>query len=677
MSENPILDFRSLPDYDRIRPEHVDAAMARLLEDGERAVATVAARKGRPTWRNTMAPLEALEARIADVWSQVEHMCAVMSTDEWRERHMEWSAKLAGFRDRIGQDATLYRRCGRLAQGESLARLSPVRRKILLDAMREFKLSGIGLPGKSQKEFREVSAKLAELSSLFSRNLMEATNDFALWAEDDPELGDFPADVLEAAREGARKRGGEGLRFTLLGSSYAPFMRHCRDRGLRAQMHRAYMTRASDLDASEADNRKVVAKILRLRRKQARLLGYGDYVEMALESRMAKSAKEVRRFLLDLARRARPHAEREYRDLERFAAERLGISKLRPWDVAFASEKMREHLFGYSDAEVREYFSKKRALGGLRSLLTKLFGMRLTEAEAPRWSPDVDYWQVKAANGGLIGGLFADLHARESKRPGAWMADAVCRRGKRGKLVLPVCHIVGNFAPLGPDGDCQLSADDLLTLFHESGHAVHHLLTRVDEFGASGINGVEWDAVELPSQYMENYLWRKDVMVGLSRHRKTGRRLPDDLYGRIVASRRFQAGLRLLRQVEFALFDLKLHDAASHKVEPGEILKSVRKKVSVARPAKYDRFWCGFSHIFDSGYAAGYYSYLWAEVLAADAYRHSESQLGEGGDYARAGVAFRDAVLAVGGSRPMMESFRELTGRKPDIEPLLSQHGLA
>ena len=676
MDGNPILDFDTTPNYGRIRPEHVDPAMQRLFDEGESIVASITGSSLKPTWLNTMEPLEQLWARISDAWSQVEHMCAACSTDEWRERETKWSARLAEFRDRVGQNAKLYRRCRSIRKQPRFKTLSNSRRKIVRDMIRDFRLSGVGLKGKAQKTFRKNSAALARLSSEFGRNLLKATNDFALWIEDSPDIGDFPEDILKAARADAQRRGGEGLRFTLLASSYVSFMKHCGKSALRAQMHRAYLTRASELDACEADNGPVIKQTLGLRAKQAKLLGYGNYAEMALQTRMAGSYKEVRSFLLGLAKKARKHGCREYKELCSFAAEELGIAKLMPWDIAYASEKLRERRFGYSESEVREYFTKKRAMRGLKDLLVKLFGVHLMPGDAPCCSPDAEYWELKAANGSLIGGVFIDMHGRETKRPGAWMADAVCRRGQREDLVIPVCHIVSNFAPLCDDGDCLLTIEDLATLFHEAGHAVHHLLSKVKEFSVSGINGVEWDAVEFPSQYLENYLWRKDVMLGMSGHCRTGEPLPVELYERIAASRRFQSGLRIVRQIEFALFDMEIHREAKSVREIRRTLKDVRKRIAAYKHSGYDRFYCGFSHLFDSGYAAGYYSYMWAEVLAADAYLQADAVIGKRNDYAQAGRPFRESVLEVGGSRPMMESFKELVGREPRIKPLLAHYGL-
>lgn len=672
---NPLLDFGDLPAYDRIRPAHVDPAMRRLLREGERTVARLAADPEPPDWERTVAPLGELMARIDETWAQVEHMCGVVSTEQWQQKRMEWSTRLAGFHDRVGQDARLYRRLKSVLDARP-SRLTRARRKVLADAVRDFELSGVALAPADRRRFRGNSERLAALSARFSKNLLDATDAFALWVGEDADLGDLPADIAAQARDSARAHGGDGLRFTLLMSSYIPFMRHCADRDLRAQMHRAHLTRASDLDASAADNRPVISGLLRLRAEQARLLGFPDHVEMRLRTRMAKSRAEVRDFLLGLAGKARPHALRELGALRDFAREHLGIRRLEPWDMAHASDRMRQHQFGYSENAVREYFPKATVIGGLRRLLARLFRVRLRPGAAPLWHRDASHWEVRSLGGTPIGGLFLDLHARESKRSGAWMADAVGRRRVGGRTVRPACHMVCNYPPPDGDGDCLLTLEEVLTLFHEAGHALHHLLTRVDEPGAAGINGVEWDAVELPSQYLESYAWRPDVMGWLSRHRETGRPIPPALRRRILASRRFQGGLRLLRQVELALFDLEIHSDPTAAADVAGVLRRVRRKVSVVRHPEHDRFHCGFDHIFGGGYAAGYYSYLWAEVLAADAFEHAQRLIGREGAHHRAGLPFRRSVLEVGGSRPTAESFAELVGRAPRPEPLLRRYGL-
>ncbi len=674
--ENPLIGRNIPPRYDRIRPVHVNAAMRRMIRDGDQAVRLITKDLKPATWDNTMAPLERLVAQVSETWGQVEHMCAVMATPQWQKRHMEWSVRLAEFFDRIGQNQSLYERCHALRNSSSFANLTSTRRKIVEDTVRDFELAGVALAPSKQNRFRACSARLAELSSQFGKNLLDATNDFALWVDSEHGLEDLPADVIREARENARRHGGKGLRFTLLMSSYIPFMKHCGMRDLRAKMHRAYMTRASDLDMNDINNCPVIREIRRLRHEQARLLGFSDFVEMAMQKRMAGSYEEVRSFLLSLAAKARPHAQRELDELGRFAKSHFGMARLEPWDHAYVAERMRQHLYVYSDNAVRKYFPKSRVIKGLADALKRLFGIHLNPGTAPLWHKDVSFWKVESARGKRLGGLYIDLHAREAKRSGAWMADVVSRRKENGKTLLPTCHMVCNFAPPAPGGESLLSLDEVVTLFHEAGHALHHLLTEIDDYSASGINGVEWDAVELPSQYLENYAWRKDVMRRLSRHSESGKALPDDLYGKIVASRKFLGAMRIIRQIELALFDLELHHRSGVRKDVRTILRDVRRRVCVVRHPGYDRFHCGFGHLFGGGYAAGYYSYLWAEVLAADAFEQAERIIAKTGRYSAAGLPFKRSILAAGSSRPMMKSYHQLTGRKPKIDPLLRSYGL-
>ena len=544
--------------------------------------------------------------------------------------------------------------------------------------LRDFELAGVALPPDEKKRFRVAAEKLAALCAKFEENLTDATDAFFLDAGDESAFADMPADLLAAAR--ADSPGG-GLRFSLRDPSYLAVMRYCGSRELRRKMHYARATRAAELDGGKFNNAPLIADILRLRREQARRLGFADYAECAMQTRMAKSAAEVTAFLRDLAARARPAALREKEELAAFAAERLAIPDLQVWDVQYAAEKLRREKFAYREADLRPYFPQPKVVAGMFALARDLFGIALEAAEGSAWGGGAELFVVRNAQGEMIGRLFLDLNARAKKRGGAWMTDAVARFRGGGGLQLPLALINCNFAPGAP---ALLDLEDVVTLFHEFGHALHHLLTEVDDYAASGMNGVEWDAVELPSQFMENFAWERDAVAGLTAHVETGETMPRALFAKARAARDFMAGMRLCRQLEAAIFDLRLHTAAADSQSPAAVLKEARDIAGVMEAPAYDRMPCGFAHIFGGGYAAGYYSYLWAETLAADAFamlkenpNRPAGQPDGGGLHKTLCGKFRREILAVGGSRAAMESFVAFRGRKPDIAPLLAHYGLA
>ena len=659
--DNAILHFEEMPRFSEIRPEEADAAVDAVLASLNAAADNAA--RARPEWETMWAPLESAEESAARVWSQIELMHSVMSTPPWREAHRRNLPKVAAAFARLGQHEELYQNLQKLA--ENAAGLSAERRRIIANAVRDFVLSGAALPDSQKKTFRENSERLSALSAKFEENLLDATNDGAIDAAAD-DLGDMPADI----KNGARQK--DGFRFTLSPPSYSAFMQYSPARELRQKMYRMYHTRACEFGPAERDNTPVADEIVRLRGEQARLLGFSDYAELALQTRMAKSPAAVADFLRDLAAHAMPHARRELDELRAFAADELQIDDLQPWDMSFAADRLRRKKFNFSAAELRPYLQTAKVLDGFLACAAQLFGAKLQSADAPRWLEETRYFSLLGKDGARIGGLYLDLFARKTKRGGAWMADALSRCRRNGVLQNPAAHIVCNFTPPANGAPALLNWEEAKTLFHEFGHALHHLLTEAEEYGASGMNGVEWDAVELPSQFMENFIWDWRVLQPMTAHIETGAPMPRELFDRAHAARRFHAGVFLMRQIEFSLFDLTLHSNAPRPFM--EVLREVRNETALLNAPEWDRFPCGFSHIFAGGYAAGYYSYLWAESLSADMFAMFE----ESGDILNPdlGMKFRREFLAAGGARPAMESFVAARGRAPDATPLLKHYGL-
>jgi oligopeptidase A len=673
---NPLLDFSALPRFSEIRPEHVTPAVDELLAAGRAAVA--AAEHADPTWEAFVAPQEDANERIGRAWGQVSHLHAVLDSPELREAYNANLPKLSQYWTELGQNEALFANYKKLHASPGFAQLSAARRKIVENALRDFRLSGAELPADKKKRYAEISEELSRLGAKFSENVLDATNAFSLVVDEKRTAG-IPRDVLQAAREAAQKEGQEGFRFTLHMPSYLPVMQYAEDRALRETMFRESVTRASEFGKKEWDNTPLIADIVSLRREMAQLLGYANYAQVSLEPKMADSPAQVLGFLDDLARKARPFGQRDAAELRAFARQELGIDELQAWDYAYASEKLRAKRYSFSDQEVKQYFPEDAALAGLFRVIETLYALKVTPAAAPVWHEDARFFDVRDAAGGLVGQFYIDLYARETKRGGAWMDDARGRRRKGNALQTPVAYLTCNFSrPVGGK-PALFTHDDVLTLFHEAGHGLHHLLTRVEDLGVSGINGVEWDAVELPSQFMENFCWEWEVLRHMTRHVDSGEALPRALYDKMIAAKNFQSGLGFLRQIEFAEFDMHLH----YDFEPAkgasvrELLEQVRRRVAVLPQPAYNRFPNSFSHIFAGGYAAGYYSYKWAEVLSADAYSLFEEMSEANGVLdVRAGQRFRDEILAVGGSRPAAESFRAFRGREPRVEALLRHNGM-
>jgi oligopeptidase A len=670
--KNPLLDFSGLPRFADIKPEHVTPAVDQLLADGR--ATTAAALQAKPTWDEFVAPLEDANERIGRAWGQVAHLHAVMDNPPLREVYNANLPKITQYWTELGQNQALFEKYKELKNSTAFAQLSPPRKKIIENALRDFRLGGAELPPDKKKRYAEIQEELSRIAAKFSENLLDATNAFSL-VVDEKRISGIPEDVLQAAREAAQKDGKDGWKFTLHAPSYLPVMQYADERSLRETMYHASATRASEFGKAEWDNTPLIARIVPLRREMAQLLGYRDYAEVSLVPKMAESSSQVLAFLDDLARRARPYAERDVEELRSFARSELGIQDLQAWDVAYASEKLRAKRYVFSDQEVKQYFPEDIVMAGLFRVAEVLYQVQIIQSKAPVWHEDVRFYEVRDASNAVIGQFYVDLYARETKRGGAWMDDAIARRRKRGQIQIPVAYLNCNFSrPVGGK-PALFTHDEVLTLFHEFGHGLHHLLTRVEDLGVSGISGVEWDAVELPSQFMENFCWEWDVLRGMTRHVDTGSPIPRALFDRMLAAKNFQSGLAMLRQIEFAVFDMRLHsdfDPAAGR-SALDLLEEVRSQVAVLRPPAYNRFPNSFSHIFAGGYAAGYYSYKWAEVLSADAYSFFEEH---GILDARAGARFRDEILAVGGSRPAAESFRAFRGREPNVEALLRHNGM-
>jgi oligopeptidase A len=673
--ENPLLDFSRLPRFNDVRPEHIGPAVDTLVAQGRATIERLAQLEPPATWERVVEPLDDANEKLARAWAQVSHLNAVVNTPELRDAYNAALPKVTQYFAEQGQDQRLHAAFKALRASPHYGTLPPARRRHIENELRDFRLGGAELDPPRKARFLEVQEELAKLASRFQDNVLDATNDFALYVTEPAELSGIPEDVLATARAGAQKDGRDGWKLTLHMPCYLPVMQYADHQGLRERMYRGYTTRASEFGKPGWDNGPIVARILELRAEAARLLEYGTYAEVSLASKMARSPHEVLAFLDDLAARARPFAERDMDEVRDFARRELGLAEVSAPDVAYVSEKLRQSRYAFSDQEVKQYFQEDVVLGGLFGLVQTLYGIRVRAAEAPVYHPSVRFFELLDGLGNRVGQFYLDLYAREGKRGGAWMDDAINRR-RRGSLVqTPVAFLTCNFsAPVG-DRPALFTHSEVNTLFHEFGHGLHQLLTQVDELGVAGINGVEWDAVELPSQFMENFCWEWDVVAPMTRHVDTGERIPRALFDRMLAAKNFQSGMQFMRQLEFALFDMHLHyDYDAGRSTPMQLLDEVRKGVAVYAVPGYNRFPYQFSHIFAGGYAAGYYSYKWAEVLSADAYGAFE----EGGVLnPQVGDRFRREVLAAGGSRPALESFVAFRGRAPRIDALLRHNGMA
>jgi len=684
---NPLLDFSGLPRFAEFDPALVTPAIDDLLANARATLAAVTDAATPTTWDAFVEPLEDATERLGRAWGIVGHLNGVADTPPLREAYNANLPKVTQFWTELSQHEALFEKYKAFAASTQYAQLSPVRRRIVDHALRDFRLGGAELKSPARERFAELQDRQAALGQKFSENVLDATNAFKLRVTDPAELAGLHADAIEAAREAAQSDGHEGWTFTLQFPSYLPVMQYAAHHPLRERMYRAYSTRASlnalapEGEAAAAlDNAPIIDELLALRHEEAGLLGYANFAQVSLVPKMAESPEQVMNFLHDLAARARPFAERDMAELRRFAADELSLTELQAWDLAFASEKLKEARYAFSDQTVKQYFQLPRVLDGLFGLIERLYSVRIAPDSAPAWHPDVRFFRVER-DGQLVGQFYTDLYARASKRPGAWMDDARSRRRRHAALQTPVAYLVCNFQPPVGGRPALLTHDDVTTLFHEFGHGLHHLLTRVDDLAVSGISGVEWDAVELPSQFMENFCWEWDIVASMSAHVETGAPLPRELFDRMLAAKNFQSGMATLRQIEFALFDMRLHAGfeprGARSVQ--DVLDEVRREVAVVVPPSWNRFQNSFSHIFAGGYSAGYYSYKWAEVLSADAYAAFEEAMAQPDAPARVaetGRRFLDEILSVGGSRPAIDSFRAFRGRDPELDALLRHNGM-
>ena len=675
ISNNPLLDFSGLPHFTEIKPEHVAPAIVQLLEKNRALIRQLLDDSVHPTWQNFVVPMEDANERLSRAWGPVGHLNAVMNSPELREVYNATLPKITQYYAELGQNLALFGKFKALRNSPEFASLSVARKKIIENELRDFRLGGAELPNDKKARYLEIQERLAELSSRFSDNLLDATNNYALVIENKDELSGLPDDELQTAQEAAQTADKTGWLFTLKAPSYMPIMQYADNRELREKMYRAYGTRASEFGKPEWDNSALMDEIVKLRGEEARLLGFANYGELSLASKMANSPQQVVEFMRELSQRARPFAEKDLAELREFARTELGIDDLQSWDVGYASEKLREQRYAFSEQEVKQYFPEDAVLPGMFKLTETLYGLKIKAASAPLWHEDVRFFDIRDAQENLVGQFYLDMYARNSKRGGAWMDDVITRRCLPSGIQTPVAYLNCNFsAPVGGK-PAVFTHDEVITLFHEFGHGLHHLLTEVEDLGVSGINGVEWDAVELPSQFMENFCWEWDVLRGMTRHADRGEPLPRALFDKMFAAKNFQSGLQTLRQIEFSLFDMLMHSnfQAGGGKSILQLLDEVRAEVAVLVPPAFNRFPNSFSHIFSGGYAAGYYSYKWAEVLSADAYSLFEENGVLNPDI---GARFRSEILAVGGSRDAMKSFAAFRGRDPSMDALLRHNGL-
>ncbi|HAP25107.1 MAG TPA: oligopeptidase A, partial [Achromobacter sp.] len=661
MTQNPLLaPVSELVDYAAVKPAHIVPAVEELLGIARKAVDQAADPALAPTWEAVAEPLDTASERLWRAWSVAGHLNAVVNTPELREAYNAALPLVTEFSTWVGLHEGLYKQYQRLAASPDFASWTPVRRRIVEMALRDFRLSGVELQGADRERYAEISDREAQASQKFSENVLDSIDAWSLIVEDESRLAGVPADVIAAARAAAEEDGKSGWKLTLKMPCYLPVMQYAKDRSLREALYRGYGTVASEHGDAKFDNSPLIEELLSLRAEESGLLGLGTFAALRLQTRMARDAKEVTVFLRDLAARAKPYAQRDLAELTAYATGELGLDSLQPWDVAYASERLRESRYAYSEDEVKQYFTEPRVLAGLFDVIQTLFGVRLTETPVSSWHGDVRGVRVESPEGALIGHLYLDLYARAGKQNGAWVDSERTRRVVAGKVQTPIAYLTCNFSRPNGDRPAVLTHDDVITLFHETGHALHALLSEVDEPGAAAFASVEWDAIELPSQFMENFCWEWAVVQKLSAHVDTGEPLPRALYDRLVAARNYQSGMQTVRQIEFALFDMLMHDRSKGAsiFEVLALLQEVRKEVAVLFPPEWHRLPHAFSHLFAGGYGAGYYSYKWAEVLSADAYEAFEEAAAKQAGNAlgtldpETGARFRREVLAVGGSRP-------------------------
>lgn len=678
----PITDYVN---YALVKPEHIKPAIEHLIQTTRQAIEHAANSTEAPNWDNLVDPIENESALLQRAWSIAGHLNNVVNTPELRQAINDCLPMMSEFSTWVGLHTGLYQRYRQLAESPAVAELSPSRQHIINLALRDFRLSGVELAGESREKYANNAELQAQVSQKFSENVMDATDGWHLDIHDEAELDGIPDDVKNAARNLAQTNGDDGWRLSLHMPCYLPVMQHAKNQELRKTIYKAYATRASDQGDAKYDNSESIESLLSLRAEEAHLLGYDNFAELRLETRMADNPAQVLNFLRTLAKKARPSAEQDLQELQQFAQQDLGLEKLEPWDVAYASERLREKRYTYSDQEVRAYFTESNVVSGLFSVINKIYGVKLQACDAPSWHADARIYQVLDQNNNELGRLGMDLYARPGKQGGAWVDSERSRRRYQGQIQTPLVWLTCNFSRPTDEHDALLSHDDVITIFHESGHAMHALLSRVDDPAASAFAAVEWDAIELPSQFMENFCWEWEVVQLLSKHYQTGEKLPKALFDKMLAAKNFQSGLQTLRQVEFALFDMLIHTQRKSLSITAvlDTLDQVRQEVALIIPPSWHRFPHAFSHLFAGGYGAGYYSYKWAEVLSADAYAAFEENATDLADGTRdvfdpnTCKRYLDEIIAVGGTRPAAESFKAFRGRQPELDALLRHSGLS
>ena len=675
MMMNPVLYRESLPLFDRIEPDHVSPAIESVLNEANTLIHSLKEMNAPTSWNNFVEPIEIISEKISRAWGQIEHLNAVINSDSLRKAYNDNLIKLTEFYTNLSQDESLYKKYQSLKDSEVFKSLTPSQKRIIDNVLREFKLGGAELNETDKKRFKVIQEKLAKLSTQFEENILDATNEFSIFVDHLDELIGIPEENIKKAHAEAKEDKKEGYKFTLHFPSYLPVMQYADNRTLREKLYHAYATRASELASPKFDNTNLIEEILSLRYESSKLLGFKHFTEMSLVTKMAKSSEEVITFLMDLANKAKPFALKDMDELKSFA-KTLKIEKLEAWDIAYVSEKLRQAKYSFSENEVKQYFPEHRVLKGLFKVVETIFKLKIIKSDAPTWHKDVSFYSIKNENDELIGQFYFDLYARNHKRGGAWMDEAISRYKNSLGSSHPVAFLTCNFSSPSDNKPALFSHDDVITLFHEFGHGLHHMLTKVDDYSISGIKGVEWDAVELPSQFMENFCWEWDVVKHMTEHVDNKNTLPKNLFDKMIEAKNFQSGMQTLRQIEFSLFDIRLHTEYSdqNKINPLKLLETIRDEIAVVRPPSWNRFPNSFSHIFAGGYAAGYYSYKWAEVLASDAFSLFEEQ---GILSSHAGQKFQNEVLSQGGSRPAMESFIAFRGREPTVDALLRHNGMA